>query len=88
MFFCFCLFLENLAYPKIDLSIPHQNIQIYTYFTKSYEDFAFKLLAIISTISTILYYFASSPFLVNGYAYILPYRLHTYLGLNIDGSPY
>ena len=30
----------------------------------------------------------SSTFLVNGYAYILPYRLHTYLGLNIDGSPY
>ena len=31
---------------------------------------------------------SSSTFLVNGDAYILPYRLHTYLGLNIDGSPY
>ena len=30
----------------------------------------------------------SSTFLVNGDAYILPYRLHTYLGLNISGSPY
>ena len=30
----------------------------------------------------------SSTFLVNGDAYILPYRLHTYLGLNINGSPY
>ena len=31
---------------------------------------------------------ASSTFLVNGDAYILPYRLHTYLGLNSNGSPY
>ena len=31
---------------------------------------------------------SSSTFLVNGDAYILPYRLHTYLGLNISGSPY
>ena len=30
----------------------------------------------------------SSTFLVNGDAYILPYRLHNYLGLNISGSPY
>ena len=29
----------------------------------------------------------SSTFLVNGDAYILPYRLHTYLGLNSNGSP-
>ena len=31
---------------------------------------------------------ASSTFLVNGDAYILPYRLHTYLGLSTNGSPY
>ena len=31
---------------------------------------------------------SSSTFLVNGDAYILSYRLHTYLGLNINGSPY
>ena len=31
---------------------------------------------------------ASSTFLVNGDVYILPYRLHTYLGLNSNGSPY
>ena len=31
---------------------------------------------------------SSSTFLVNGDAYILPYRLHTYLGLNVNGSPY
>ena len=30
----------------------------------------------------------SSTFLVNDDAYFLPYRLHTYLGLNINGSPY
>ena len=30
----------------------------------------------------------SSTILVNGDAYILSYRLHTYLGLNINGSPY
>ena len=30
----------------------------------------------------------SSTFLVNGDAYILPDRLHTYLGLNVSGSPY
>ena len=35
-----------------------------------------------------LQYVTSSTFLVNGDAYILPYRLHTYLGLNINGSPY
>ena len=29
----------------------------------------------------------SSTFLVNGDAYILPYRLHTYLGFNSNGSP-
>ena len=29
----------------------------------------------------------SSTFLVNGDDYILPYRLHTYLGLNSNGSP-
>ena len=32
-------------------------------------------------------YQTSSTFLVNGDAYILPYRLHTYLGLNSNGSP-
>ena len=31
---------------------------------------------------------SSSTFLVNGDAYILSYRLHTYFGLNINGSPY
>ena len=31
---------------------------------------------------------ASSTFFVNGDAYILPCRLHTYLGLNSNGSPY
>ena len=30
----------------------------------------------------------SSTFFVNGDAYILPYRLHTYLGLNSNGFPY
>ena len=30
----------------------------------------------------------SSTFFVNGDAYILPYCLHTYLGLNSNGSPY
>ena len=30
----------------------------------------------------------SSTFFVTGDAYILPYRLHTYLGLNSNGSPY
>ena len=30
----------------------------------------------------------SSTFFVNGDAYILSYRLHTYLGLNSNGSPY
>ena len=34
------------------------------------------------------FYHTSSTFLVNGDAYNLPYRLHTYLGLNINGSPY
>ena len=30
----------------------------------------------------------SSIFFVNGDAYILPYRLHAYLGLNSNGSQY
>ena len=33
-------------------------------------------------------YYSSSTFFVNGDAYILSYRLHTYLGLNSNGSPY
>ena len=32
-------------------------------------------------------YDTSPTFLVNGDAYILPYRLHIYLGLNSNGAP-
>ena len=32
--------------------------------------------------------YTSSTFFVNGDTFILPYRLHTYLGLNSNGSPY
>ena len=56
---------------------------------RSYSDIN-RVIVSVCHVTTLLFSTAilpSSTFLVNGDAYILPYRLHTYLGLNSNGSP-